>query len=323
MTPHQIANHQRHRAPAMKIRLLKLRYLFAAVRLKVLLFVRQPGAFVFYLRHYAVELRVARNADVVVVSYPKSGRTWLEQLMLAAFGYYSDQCFSDNATYSNVAAESGGNIPLVIFTHAGSSWETALYTPEEIANHVPPNITDRRFVYLYRDPRDVLVSAYYHARYRSEIPWLQPQDMLDDPIVGLPKLVAYMNNWTRQVDAAGLRAIRVTYEALREMPQQTLNELCQFMGLPFSDEEIGKAVDDCSFERLRQREIASSAGNPWLRPMDPGNPDSFKFREGRSGGYKSFFTPEQIAWIEKYMAEHLLGAEEFLGKRVGVAGVGS
>ena len=281
----------------MNVRLRKLRYLFAAVRLKALLFIRQPAAFLFYVRHYSVELRVARRAKVVVVSYPKSGRTWLEQLMLAAFGHHSDQRFDENATYSNVAAKSG-DLPLVIFTHAGSSWETAMLTAKEIANHVPPNITDRRFVYLYRDPRDVLVSAYHHARHRSEIPWLRPQDMLDDPIVGLPKLVAFMNNWTRQVESAGARAMRMTYEKLREKPQQTLQELCRFMGLPFSDEDMRKAVEDCTFERLRQRESTSSAGNPWLRPMDRGNPDSFKFREGRTGGYKSFFTPEQIQWIE-------------------------
>ena len=306
----------------MNVRLRKLRYFFAAARSKLFLFIRRPAAFLFYVRHYSVELRVARQADVVVVSYPKSGRTWLELLILAALGHHTGQLFDENATYSNVAANSG-DLPLVIFTHAGGSWETATLTAEEIANHVPPNIVDRRFVHLYRDPRDVLVSAYYHARNRSEIPWLRPQDMLDDPVVGLPKLVAFMNNWSRQAQAAGARAMRVSYEKLKEQPQQTFHELCRFMGLPFSDEEIRQAVEDCTFERLRERESTTSTGNPWLRPMDRDNPDSFKFREGRTGGYRSFFTPEQIQWIETYMAEHLLDADEFLGRRAEIAPAGT
>lgn len=306
----------------MNIRLLKLRYFLAAVRSKLSLFVRRPSAFLFYVRHYSTELPVARRADVVVVSYPKSGRTWLEMLILAALGHHTHRDYDEDTTYSNVAAKSP-DLPLVIFTHAGGSWETAMLTAHEIADHVPPNIIDRRFIYLYRDPRDVLVSAYHHARNRSEIPWLRPRDMLDDPIIGLPKLIAFMNNWRRQAETAGTRAMCVSYETLKEKPHQTFGALCKFMALPFSDEEIRKAVEDCGFERLRQRESMTSTGNPWLRPMDRANPDSFKFREGRTGGHKSFFTPEQIEWVENYMAKHLLGAEEFLGNRAEVADVGS
>ena len=136
-----------------------------------------------------MEKRAAARVAVTVVSYPKSGRTWLEMLLLAALGHHLGRQFDHDATYSNVAAQFD-DVPLVAFTHAGGSWETATFTPREIASYAPRNIVEGRFVYLYRDPRDVLVSAYYHARNRSGIPWLRPQDMLDDPIVGLPKLVA-------------------------------------------------------------------------------------------------------------------------------------
>jgi hypothetical protein len=295
----------------VNIRLLKLRYWLAAGRSKALLFARHPETLLFYFRHYSVEKRAAGRVAVNVVSYPKSGRTWLELLLLAALGHHCNERFGDEATYSNVAA-GFDDVPLVAFTHAGGSWETATLTADEIARYAPQNIVAGRFIYLYRDPRDVLVSAYHHARNRSGISWLTPQDMLDDPIMGLPKLTAFMNSWTRQVESAGERAMRVSYERLKAAPQQTFAELSRFIGLPFSADDIDKAVEDCSFERLRQRELTTSTANPWLRPADRDNPDSFKFREGRSGGYRSFFTPAQIQWIEAYMAEHLLGADEFL-----------
>jgi hypothetical protein len=306
----------------MNIGPLKLRYRLAAVRSKASLFARHPAALLFYARHYAVEKRVARRFAVTVVSYPKSGRTWLEQLLLAALGHHLGLRFGEDATYAKVAAGID-KVPLIGFTHAGGSWETATLTAAEIATHVPARIGDGRFVYLYRDPRDVLVSAYHHARNRSGIAWLRPQDMLDDPIVGLPKVTAFMNNWTRQVEGAPGRAMRVSYEALKATPQQTLGELCRFMALPFSEDEIGQAIADCSFERLQQRELAATGGNPWLAPVDPANRNSFKFREGRSGSYRTFFSADQIAWIDDYLAKHLLQAGEYLSGGVSVRLLGT
>ena len=298
-------------ANSVNIRLLKFRYWLAAARSKAALFLRRPAALLFYIRHYSVEKRAAARVAVSVVSYPKSGRTWLELLLLAALGHHRGQHFDDDATYSNVAAKFD-DVPLVAFTHAGGSWETATSTADTIAAYAPRNIINGRFVYLYRDPRDVLVSSYHHARNRSGIKWLTPQDMLEDPIVGLPKLAAFMNAWTRHVESAGDRAMRVSYEKLKAAPQQTLAEICRFMGLPFSNDDLRLAIEDCSFERLQKRERAATGANPWLAPVDRSNPDSFKFREGRSGGYRTFFTTDQIRWIESYMAENLLNADEFL-----------
>lgn len=301
--------------PASSLALLKLRYRLAAVRSKTSLLVRHPRALRFYLRHYSIERRIVDRFAVTVVSYPKSGRTWLEQLLLAALGHHLNRTFDIDATYST-AAVNLKDIPLIAFTHAGGSWETATATAGTIAQHIPRNVADGRFVYLYRDPRDVLVSAFHHCRNRSGVGWLRPQDMLDDPIVGLPKVVAYMNTWKRLTENAGERATAISYERLRRAPQETLTELCRFVGLPFSSETIHRAVEDCSFARLQERERAAAGINPWLAAADPNNPDSFKFREGRSGSYRTFFTQEQIAWIEDFMRENLSGAEEFLGSEV-------
>ena len=82
-----------------------------------------------------------------------------------------------------------------------------------------------------------------------------------------------MNNWSRRAEAAGTRAMRVSYEKLKSAPQQTFAELFQFMGLPFSADDIRRAVEDCVFERLQMRERAASGANPWLARGDPGNPE--------------------------------------------------
>ena len=71
--------------------------------------------------------------------------------------------------------------------------------------------------------------------------------------------------------------MRVSYEKLKSAPQQTFAELFQFMGLPFSADDIRRAVEDCVFERLQMRERAASGANPSLTRGDPGNPDCSSF----------------------------------------------
>jgi len=42
-----------------------------------------------------------------------------------------------------------------------------------------------------------------------------------------------------------------------------------------------------------------------VRPGDGGNPDSFKVRRGKVGGYRDYFTPEQIRVIDAMVEDRL------------------
>ena len=136
--------------------------------------------------------------------------------------------------------------------------------------------------------------------------------MLDDPILGLPKLVAFMNHWI-----ACSRGSRRRSRCGCPMSSSKLAATGGGRALPLhraavSADESAGAIAGLQLSSAAERERAASGANPWLAPGDPGNPDLFKFREGRSGSYKTFFKPEQIKWIERYMVENLLNANEFL-----------
>jgi len=87
------------------------------------------------------------------------------------------------------------------------------------------------------------------------------------------------------------------------------------LGLEFvdSDAEIESrtGVDiPYIFERegeagFRQREREAQSESDRLRPGDPDNPDSFKTRRAKVGGYHDYFDAAQIAEIDAIVARSL------------------
>ena len=73
----------------------------------------------------------------------------------------------------------------------------------------------------------------------------------------------------------------------------------------FSEEEIEEAVRFGSFDNLRQLESQGFFRQGGLKRRDAGDPESFKVRRAKVGGYRDYFTDEQVAELEALVAERL------------------
>ena len=62
------------------------------------------------------------------------------------------------------------------------------------------------------------------------------------------------------------------------------------MGETFSDEEIDEAVDFGSFDNLRALESKGFFRQGGLTLRNPDDPESFKVRRAKVGGYRDYFT---------------------------------
>jgi hypothetical protein len=60
-----------------------------------------------------------------------------------------------------------------------------------------------------------------------------------------------------------------------------------------------------SFDNLRQLEGQGFFRQGGLKRRDAGDPESFKVRRGKVGGYRDYFTDEQVAELEGLMAARL------------------
>src|SRR5207249_4526496 len=100
---------------------------------------------------------------------------------------------------------------------------------------------------------------------------------------------------------------------LRDCPEVQLARIMEFIeGRPADKTEIESAVAFAAFDDLQRKESANFFSTDRLRPGDAANPNSFKVRRGKVGGYRDYFSPDQLARIEARIAEARLGGFGYL-----------
>ena len=78
-----------------------------------------------------------------------------------------------------------------------------------------------------------------------------------------------------------------------------------FLGTPAKAHEIADAVEYARLDNMRQREADGAVESRRLRAADKSNPDSFKARRAKVGGYRDYFDAEQLAAIDNMIASSL------------------
>ncbi len=253
-----------------------------------------------------LENRLVLGADYVVLSRAKSGRTWLRamlsRLYQRRFGLPEQQLLE----YDNFHAQNSA-IPVVAMTHG--------HELDKLARHSKhgANLRSKPVVFLIRDPRDVAVSEYFQAtrraaRYKREMYEVEGDMGLFDFVMhappGLPAICDYLNRWHRELRGWD-RVHRLHYEALRADPETEMMKLCAWLEAGFSSEEVAEAVAFASFESLKEKERENFFNNSRLQARNSEDPDSFKVRRGKVGGYRDYFDAEQVAKIDAYVSERL------------------
>ena len=175
------------------------------------------------------EYRKLQQADWVLVSWGKSGRTWLRVMVSRvyqlAFGLSDNRLLSfDNLHRLNP------RVPRVLFTHGNYLRD---YTGHGYDTKV--DYHGKRIVLLVRDPRDVAVSQFFQWKFRmqrrkkrlNDYPphgaEVSIYDFVMDDKVGVPQIIRYFNGWLRGIpDMSDVLLVR--YEDMRRDPGVVLAE---------------------------------------------------------------------------------------------------
>lgn len=275
-------------------------------------------------KRYATERRLRgwlehgrlNKANYVIVSFGKSGRTWL-RVMVSRL-YQTKYDLRDELIEFSNYSRANPAIPRVLFTHDNYLRD---FTGEGGGKTA---YTGKRVVLLVRHPADITMSQYFQWKHR-----MRPHKILlnqypptDDAVTpyefmmggsGLPKVNQWLNEWAAFLDAMESSLV-VRYEDMRADAHQELRKVAQFMHIDATDAEVAAAVEWAAFENMKQRETDAASTSGRLRAGDVDNPDSFKTRRAKVGGYQDYFDDAEVAAIDNVINTTL---DPRFGYRVG------
>jgi hypothetical protein len=241
-----------------------------------------------------------RQADVFVLSYPKAGRTWLRVMigMLLARHYGHPEL---------TQVELGSRMPRfagVPHVHAKHDGLPQKKTAAEI-NPDRSEFAACRVILLVRDLRDTVVSNYFQVtrrenRYKGDL-----STYVHWPRGSFDGMLRYYNVWAAQ-RRVPRDFLLVRYEDLRADTARELRRVAAFLGLEsVTDATIQAAVEHGSFGSMKKREATRPADGTPLAAGREGDPESFKTRRGKIGGYVDYLSPQDIAWLNRRIDDEL------------------
>lgn len=255
------------------------------------------------------EFRKLQRSDWVLMSWGKSGRTWLRVMLSRAYQLKGGLDPSELLDFDNLK-QLDSRLPAVFFTHNN-------YLRDYTGNlQSKSHFKGKRIVLLVRDPRDVAVSQFFQWQFRmrpnkkyiNDYPPhgadIDTWDFVLDKEAGVPRIVDYFNGWAQAIPE--LKDILIVrYEDMRSDPGDVLGKIMAFTGTQVKAEQLQEAVDFAAYDNMKKMEQDKffKGSGARVKPGDIDNPQSFKVRKAKVGGYRDHFTDEQCAQLDQMVAQ--------------------
>lgn len=252
-----------------------------------------------------------KRCDYIFASYGKSGRTWVRVMISRYFQLEYDLPDNILMGFDNYHKLNRG-IPRVFFTHDN-------YLRGYTGNvNSKKDFYDKKTVLLVRKPQDVAVSQFFQWKYRmrpdkkimNNYPPheadLSVYDFVKHPGKGMDFIIDFMNAWARELpNIKNLLVVR--YEDLRSQPGQEMARIVEFLDLEPNDAFLADTVEFASVENLRKKEQENYfwRSGSRVQAKDVNDPNTFKVRKAKVGGYRDYFDDDQVAELDAMVESRL------------------
>jgi len=223
--------------------------------------------------------------DVFLVSYPRSGNTWVRFLIANVIKPHNMGIDFHNV--QEFVPELGRDNKII----------SRLTPPRVIKSHALYQPSYPKVIYLVRDGRDVYVSYYYYRLNQLEAgtsfsDFIRKEDL-------------YPCSWDMHIQSwyeASLQQsniLFIRYEDLLKDAEIEISRMMDFTGIEVSREIIIKAIEDSKFEKMKK--IDQDKG----RKYTPSGVKDF-VRKGKSGTWRKEFTPDDMAYFKETAGDLLI-----------------
>jgi hypothetical protein len=227
-----------------------------------------------------IPLRETLPEDIFLAGYPKSGNTWMQNLVVALL-YGIDL---EKVPYTFIHELVPG---------PRRRYYRRYSTPALFKTHDLPKPQHRRVIYIVRDGRDVMVSYqhFYNTIHRTSKTALE---LLQDKRLYPSQWHRHVRRWLNNPHGADLLIVK--YEDLKRDTVGELRRLCAFMGLERDEAALQHAAAQGAFDAMRQREQVFGMENPrWPK-------DASFVRSGQIGGHTKDLPPDALEYFMRKAA---------------------
>ena len=247
-----------------------------------------------------------KGPDLYLVSYPKSGRTWLRALI----GKYLFLKYGlPEVSVLNAKSFEAEGLLKVGISHDGS--QMVARTSYKNLSLDKSKYKNKVVVLLGRDVKDTLVSAYFQATKRKKIFDGGISEFIRNDEFGINKILTFYEGWVRNLNTPRKLAF-ISYEQMHEDVNKVLADVLKLMGEKKVDKKaVQEAVDACSFDKLRSLEKKNNLDSSILRPADKDDPESYKVRKGQVGGYSEYLSEKDIEYIDEVIKNYKFDFQAF------------
>ncbi|XP_053176760.1 sulfotransferase family 5A, member 1 [Scomber japonicus] len=247
-----------------------------------------------------------QDTDILIVSYPKSGTTWMQEIV-TLISSRGDPQFSKTVPNWTRA-------PWLEQHYCAAVLEASSATPRVITTHLPYHLlghalqgSKAKVIYVSRNPKDVASSFYHFHKIANFLPEADSfQEFLNRFLEG--KLLFgswfdHVKGWTSQL-ATVSNLLHITYEEMSLDLQGAIKKVSSFLQCSLVEDELNNCVKHCSFNSMKDNNMVN------YTLIDKEIIDHSKgafMRRGKIGDWTNLFTEEQNQYFESVFNSEMQG----------------
>lgn len=224
--------------------------------------------------------------DYFVISFPKCGRTWVRFFL----GKYDSLYYGRPQKFK---------IKNLLFTHCLANISPdILNVKKEILK-----LKSKKVIFITRDPRDVLISYYFQYTKRENHPEINLSNFIRNDKLGIKRILEF-NSLVYENRRIFKEFIIINYEDLKKNPIYNFKKILKFLNKNIDYKILEEAVRESSFHKMRKIEENKIFNEYALCPGKKDDPDSYKVRRGKVGGYKEYLNENDLSYINKIITDY-------------------